>query len=169
MDMESSQAIHINPISNLAAQITVPGSKSYSQRALVAASLAHGPSILRNVLLSEDTSRFIEALRALGANITADADNMVVEGVNGKLSTPKKPLYLGNNGTAMRFLASIVCLSRGAVTLTGDDRLCERPIEPLMAYLGHLGVRYRYVIKNGFPPVEIQADGLRGGYLKIQD
>ena len=167
--MEYAQAIHINPVRNLAAKVTVPGSKSYSQRALVAASLANGQSILRNVLLSEDTARFIEALRALGANITRDGGNIVVEGVNGILSTPNNPLYLGNNGTAMRFLASIVCLSRGAIILTGDDRLCERPIEPLMEYLGHLGVRYRYVIKDGFPPVEIQAAGLSGGYLKIKN
>lgn len=167
--MEYSQAIHINPVRNLTAQVTVPGSKSYSQRALVAASLAHGQSILRHVLLSEDTARFIEALEALGVNITADGGNVVVEGVNGILSTPQKPLYLGNNGTAMRFLASIACLSRGSVVLTGEDRLCERPIQPLMDYLGQLGVRYRYVSKNGFPPVEIQADGLRGGDLKIKN
>lgn len=167
--MEHPPVIHINPINNLHAEVTVPGSKSYTQRALVTASLAHGVSVLHNVLLSEDTHRFIDALQVLGVSITFSGGDIAIEGTGGVLSTPGKPIYLGNNGTAMRFLASVACLGQGPVVLTGDERLCERPIKPLMEYLGHLGVSCRYLVKKGFPPVEIVADGLRGGKLKIRN
>ena len=165
--MENVNAVDIHPIGSLDTDIAVPGSKSYTQRALVAASLAHGTSVLRNVLRSEDTERFIEAMRTLGVNIQVDGGNIVVEGRGGVLSAPKEPINLGNNGTAMRFLASVACLARGDVILTGDARLCERPIRPVMTYLGTLGVSYQYLNRDGYPPVKIQASGLRGGLLNI--
>lgn len=169
MDMEHSQAIRVSPVEKLQAEVTVPGSKSYTQRALVAAALARGTSVLHHVLLSEDTERFIDGLRALGVRVTVNGEDITIEGTRGVLSTPQHPIPLGNNGTAMRFLASVSSLGRGAVTLTGDARLCERPIRPLMDYLAQLGVSYRYLIRKGFPPVEILADGMRGGDLKIKN
>lgn len=167
--MGNHTSLEIHPIQNLDAAVAVPGSKSYTQRALVTASLAAGRSILRNVLLSEDTARFIDALRALGVNITVADGNIDIEGVGGILAAPAKSIYLGNNGTAMRFLVSVASLARGGVMLSGDERLCERPIRPLMTYLSTLGVSYKYLNQEGFPPVEIRASGLKGGLLKIKN
>ncbi|MBN1548882.1 MAG: 3-phosphoshikimate 1-carboxyvinyltransferase, partial [Syntrophaceae bacterium] len=167
--MADNTPVDIQPLDSLDADIAVPGSKSYTQRALVAASLAYGDSLLHNVLLSEDTAHFIDGLRDLGVDIRIDGENIAVKGSGGALSAPEKPIYLGNNGTAMRFLASTACLARGPVVLTGDVRLCERPIRPLMAYLSALGVSYKYLKKKGFPPVEIQATGLKGGRLQIRN
>ncbi len=167
--MKHSKSIQIQPVKTLKAEVTVPGSKSYTQRALVTASLACGSSILENVLLSEDTLHFIDALKSLGVAISFQDGRIFIEGTGGCLKLPGYPMNLGNNGTAMRFLASLVSLGRGKVILTGEDRLCERPIRPLMECLGQLGVTFRYRNLDGFPPVEIQANGLKGGSLRIRN
>jgi 3-phosphoshikimate 1-carboxyvinyltransferase len=161
--------INIETIGKLQADVSVPGSKSYTQRALVTAALASGTSRLRNVLFSEDTDQFINALKVLGVTVTRDEKDVIVEGTNGIIRTPEASIHLGNNGTAMRFLASLVSLGQGPVVLTGDRRLCERPIKPLMMYLENLGVNYKYLEHSGYPPVEIQGSGLRGGTLTIQN
>jgi 3-phosphoshikimate 1-carboxyvinyltransferase len=161
--------INIATIGQLQAEVSVPGSKSYTQRALVTAALASGPSRLRNVLFSEDTDQFIQALTALGVSVSRDGQDLLIEGTNGRLSLPDAPIYLGNNGTAMRFLISLVSMGKGSVVLTGDRRLCERPIKPLMTYLETLGVSYRYLGNYGFPPVQILGSGLRGGTLAIRN
>jgi len=164
-----NMAIDIQTIGKLQADVSVPGSKSYTQRALVAAFLGKGRSRLRNVLFADDTRQLVAALRALGGTIEQDGEDLVVEGTGGVVRTPEAPLYLGNNGTAMRFLASLVCLGKGPVILTGDPRLCERPVKPLMGYLENLGGRYRYLKNDGFPPVEIFASGLKGASLVIRN
>jgi 3-phosphoshikimate 1-carboxyvinyltransferase len=161
--------INIETTGRLQADVSVPGSKSYTQRAFVTAALASGTSRLRNVLFSEDTDRFIHALKVLGVTVYRDGQDVIIEGTNGIVHSPDAPIHLGNNGTAMRFLASLVSLGTGPVVLTGDLRLCERPIKPLMTYLENLGVNYRYLANNGYPPVEIQGSGLRGGTLTIQN
>jgi len=162
-------AINIQTIGKMQADVSVPGSKSYTQRALVTAFLGEGRSRLRNVLFADDTRQLIDALRALGGMIERDKGDLVVEGTGGVVRTPEAPLHLGNNGTAMRFLASLVCLGKGPVILTGDPRLCERPVKPLMGYLENLGVSYRYLGHDGFPPVEILASGLKGASLVIRN
>lgn len=92
------------------ATVRVPGSKSLSQRALVAAALARGDSFVSNVLVSEDVIYLIGGLRALGARIEAAGDGFSVYGTAGKLINSEKELFLGNNGTALRFLTALVCL-----------------------------------------------------------
>src|SRR5512147_1390964 len=118
----------IEPIRNLDATIRIPGSKSLTQRALVIASLAEGKSLLHNALLSEDSTCLMEALKALGAGIQIRDKDIQVTGTGGKLKNPGKSLYLGDNGTAMRFLLSLVSLGTGEYTLTGTKRLCQRPV-----------------------------------------
>jgi len=161
--------IDIQTIDRLQADVSVPGSKSYTQRALVAAFLGEGRSRLRNVLFADDTRQLADALKALGGTIEQDNGDLIVQGTGGVVRTPEAPLHLGNNGTAMRFLASLVCLGKGPAVLTGDPRLCERPVKPLMDYLENLGARYRYLKNEGFPPVEIFASGLKGGSLVIRN
>ena len=157
------KTIEIRPIKNLNAEVSIPGSKSYTQRALIIAALAHGSSFLRNHLISEDTVYLTEGLRSLGANIVATDKDVIVSGTGGKINNPGKEIYLGNNGTAMRFLTGLVSIGKGEFVLTGDRRLCERPVAPLLDALQTLGVDARSRNNNGRPPVIINANGIRGG------
>lgn len=161
--------MEIKPIKNLDAEISIPGSKSYTQRALIIASLAHGKSFLRNYLISDDTGYLIEGLRSLGSDILTTEEDIIINGTGGNITNPGKEIYLGNNGTAMRFLTSIVSLGKGEFVLGGDSRLNERPIEPLLDALRLLGVDANSKNKNGYPPVVISANGIQGGSVTFTD
>jgi 3-phosphoshikimate 1-carboxyvinyltransferase len=105
----------------------------------------------------------------MGTQITTESDRIVVKGTGGRILTPLHPIYLGNNGTAIRLLTTVASLGHGVFTLTGDPRLCERPIGPLLAALRDLGVEADSRDNAGFPPVILHADGLRGGYVSLRD
>ena len=147
----------------------MPGSKSYTQRALVLAALAEGKSILHNPLVAEDTSHLIAALRLLGTDVLSRDGDLLVTGTGGRLADPGREIYLGNNGTAMRILTGLVSIGRGAFTLTGDQRLRERPIEPLLAALRSLGIDARSLDREGYPPVVVRTLGLQGGKVTLRD
>ena len=157
----------IKPIKSLNSVVRVPGSKSYTQRALITSALADGRSVIRDALISEDTEHLIEALQALGASIAQEGHDLVVQGTGGKLATPSSSLYLGNNGTGFRFLTSTVALGRGTFVLDGNRRMRERPIQPLVDALNMMGVEACCIERNGFPPVEIKAQGLPGGTVRL--
>ena len=159
----------IRPLKRVNAELQVPGSKSYSQRALVIASLADGKSILRNTLVSEDTRHLVEALRLLGAVIVTSDRDMIITGTGGRIQDPGREISLGNNGTAMRFLVGVAALASGDITLTGDPRLCERPLQPLLEAIGSLGVSSTCRRKEGFPPVTVHGGTLRGGRALFRD
>jgi 3-phosphoshikimate 1-carboxyvinyltransferase len=159
----------IRPLDRVNATVRVPGSKSYTQRALVIASLAEGKSTLRNILVSDDTQHLMEALRYLGAGIVSSGDEVIVTGTGGRVCNPERELYLGNNGTALRFLISVAALGSGDITLTGDRRLCERPVLPLLEGLRSLGVSSTCRHTEGFPPVTVHGGSLRGGRVVFQD
>lgn len=153
----------IRTIEKLDAVVSVPGSKSYTQRALVISALAEGKSFLRNPLFSEDTQYMMEALRLFGAEIVSSGEDVIVMGTAGRIARPAGGIYLGNNGTAMRFLAGTASLGKGDFLLTGDHRLCERPMKPLLDALGVLGAESTCQGKEGCPPVVIHAAGINGG------
>jgi 3-phosphoshikimate 1-carboxyvinyltransferase len=155
--------IEIQTASGLDATITVPGSKSITQRALIAASLADGRSILRGPLTSEDTEYSSRALRTLGVPIETGADTWRVDGTGGIIGVPGEPLYLGNNGTATRFLTSVAALGTGQVIIDGDERMQQRPIAPLIEALRGWGVDIESIRGTGCPPLRIRAAGLSGG------
>lgn len=159
----------IEPMGHLDAAVSIPGSKSFTQRGLVVAFLAEGKSLLRNALLSEDSTYLLEALKDLGAEIRIDGKDLHVTGSGGRLKNPGKSIYLGNNGTAMRFLTSLVSLGEGEYTLTGTERLCRRPIGALVEALRSLGVEARTRGEDGFPPVVVNAGGLPGGSIVFKD
>lgn len=149
------------------ATVCVPGSKSLSQRALVAAALARGNSEISNVLVSQDTTYLIGGLRELGAKIVESENGFAVFGTGGRLSAGGRELFLGNNGTALRFLTALVCLGKGQYVLTGEKRLCERPVGALADALQDMGVNIQTT--NHCPPVQISADGLVGGKVTLKD
>lgn len=151
----------------VSATVHVPGSKSLSQRALVAAALARGNSIISNVLISQDTSYLMEGLRILGAKIVSNEDGFNVSGTAGKLTNSGRDLFLGNNGTALRFLTALVCLGKGKYVLTGEKRLCERPVGALADALKEMGVDI--LTNNNCPPVQINANGLNGGKITLKN
>ncbi|NLZ18102.1 MAG: 3-phosphoshikimate 1-carboxyvinyltransferase [Desulfobulbaceae bacterium] len=159
----------ITPVHTIDASITVPGSKSLSQRALLAAALGEGESLLRDPLDSEDTQLLSAALRAFGVQVDCtDARCWRVRGLGGRLQRPSAPLYLGNNGTATRLLTSIAGLASGTVHITGDERMAERPIAPLISALQGWGVVIKSDLDNGCPPLTIKGQGIRGGATELR-
>lgn len=158
----------ITPLTTVNACLTVPGSKSLSQRALLAAALAEGGSLLHDPLDSEDTRLLATALQAFGVAIDcSDASCWRVRGCGGRLQAPAGPVYLGNNGTATRLLTSVAALAGGTVHITGDARMAERPIAPLMSALQGWGVSIASDRGNGCPPLTIEAKGIQGGATEL--
>ena len=161
--------MEVKPVHHLDATVEIPGSKSYTQRALVIASLARGRSILSNVLISEDTQYLLEALRSLGTRILASGSDIIVTGTEGRIRNPGRAVFLGNNGTALRFLTTLVSLGRGEFILDGSSRLRERPVKPLLDALKTLGVASHSRNNKGYPPLRIDAEGIRGGSVTFTD
>lgn len=141
--------------------VQLPGSKSISNRALLLAALAKGTTRLTHVLECDDTHWMLKALEQLGVAITQDTQGYLVEGVGGFFTTSKATsepleLFLGNAGTAMRPLCAALALSDGQYVLTGEPRMKERPIGPLVDALHQLGAEVTYQEQKGFPPLLIQ-------------
>ena len=143
----------------------VPGSKSITNRALLIAALADGPSTLTGALFSDDTRYMAAALNQLGIQVVGDeiAASFTVQGGAGVIPATSADLFVGNSGTSMRFLAAAVALGHGTYRLDGVPRMRERPIQPLLEALNQLGADAVSEAGNGCPPVRIVAGGLRGG------
>ena len=153
----------ISPVTSVDATIVVPGSKSLTQRALIAAALADGSSRLRGPLASEDTEYTSKALAQMGIRVDKKGEAWQVEGNGGRIATPAGEIYLGNNGTATRFLTSVAALGHGLFTIDGEERMRERPIGPLMEALRGWGVDISSVTGTACPPLTINSHGLQGG------
>jgi 3-phosphoshikimate 1-carboxyvinyltransferase len=156
----------------LAATVSVPGSKSITNRALVLAALAGADCTLSGVLNSEDTEVMVESLRRLGVIIDCDWPACTIrvhENITGrKILASRADLYVANSGTSMRFLAAMVAVGEGRYRLDGVSRMRERPIQDLLDALTVLGVDARSEAGNGCPPIVITARGLSGGRVAIK-
>jgi len=160
----------VPPRGPLDAEVAVPGSKSLSNRALVAAALARGESRLEGLLESEDIAVMRRALEALGAAVAplpAVADAWRVTGTAGRLRAPGRPLDVGASGTAVRFLTAVATLAPGPTTLDGTPRLRERPIQDVVDALAALGAGAEALGGGGCPPVRVQGGGLPGGRAPV--
>ena len=147
----------IPPGKPLIGRAAPPGSKSITNRALLLAGLAKGTSRLTGALKSDDTRYMAEALRAMGVKVEEpDATTFVVTG-SGKLQPPVAPLFLGNAGTATRFLTAAAALVDGKVVVDGDEHMRKRPIGPLVEALRSLGIDAS--TETGCPPVTINGKG----------
>lgn len=134
-----------------------PGSKSITNRALLLAGLAKGRSRLTGALKSDDTRYMADALRAMGVAVAEpDATTFVVES-SGVLRSPEKPLFLGNAGTATRFLTAAAALVSGTVAVDGDEHMRKRPIGPLVEAMRALGIDVS--APTGCPPVTVRGTG----------
>jgi len=163
--------IEIRPlIGKLSACIQVPGSKSITNRALLIAAMAPGPSIIDAALISDDTRYMIGALADLGFDIHLDERRKRVEliGHGGEIPVRSADLFVGGSGTAMRFLAGFLTLGRGRYRLDGNARMRQRPIGDLLDALCNLGLDIRTEFDNGCPPVIIDApEKFPGGVTRI--
>ncbi len=150
----------VPPRRPLTGRVTPPGSKSITNRALLLAALADGTSRLTGALKSKDTVLMAAALRQMGVNVDEpNATTFVVTGT-GRLKAPAGPLFLGNAGTATRFLTAAVATVEGAVIVDGDEDMRLRPIAPLVAALQSLGIDA--VAPTGCPPVTVHGRGSFG-------
>ncbi len=141
----------------LSGKVEPPGSKSITNRVLLLAGLAKGRSVLTGALKSDDTLYMAEALRAMGVDVTEpDATSFVVES-SGVLTAPTQPLFLGNAGTATRFLTAAVASVDGTVVVDGDEHMRKRPIQPLVEALNGLGIEAEAA--TGCPPVTVKGNG----------
>lgn len=172
--------MQIHPLNHpLNAAVRVPASKSLTNRALLIAALANGTTRLTNALFSDDSRYFANALQTLGFNVQLDETDseMTVTGLGGSIPARQAELFIGNAGTAARFLAAFLTLGNGKYILDGDARMRERPIGDLIDALIQLGANLRPAntdnrslitdYSNIFLPLIITANGLPGGKTKI--
>ena len=155
------------------ATVTVPGSKSFTNRALLIAGLARGRSVLTGALRSDDTRHMAAALRALGIPITETEEEQggtrfTVEGQGGTFPVAEATLDIGASGTAARFLTAALTLGQGRYTLDGTARMRQRPIAPLLDALAQLGATAYSREGTGCPPVVVEAHGLPGEYCRVR-
>ena len=148
---------------NYSIKVTVPGSKSITQRALVAAALADGESLITGPLKSEDTVMLRSALESMGVNIRDRGTDIVVFGRSGQMDAPKQEIFMGNNGTGIRFMVAVAGLAHGSTVLAGTKRMAERPVQPMLDALSSWGIRAESIHGTGCPPVRIDSSGIEGG------
>jgi 3-phosphoshikimate 1-carboxyvinyltransferase len=165
-----SAPLRIQPVSHpVAGRVRPPGSKSITNRALIAAALADGDSRLTGVLDSRDTQVMIDGLNRLGIPVEHDpvAATAVVHGCAGRPAADHADLGLENSGTSIRFLTALCALGRGTYRLDGNERMRQRPIGDLAAALRQFGVIVLCESAGECPPVEVRSTGIAGGRVTV--
>lgn len=161
----STAAFEIVPAGPVGGRVRAPASKSVTNRALVAAALATGVSILRDPLDSDDSAAMRDCLRRLGAAVDVMPGHWRVTGTAGALAPPDAPLDARLSGTTARFVTAVCALgSRGGV-VTGHPPLKRRPIGPLVDALRSLGAKADDT--DGCLPVRLVGGGLDGGPVEV--
>ncbi len=162
----AAPALTLTPVDQpLIGRVQVPGSKSITNRTLLLAALSRGQSHLTGALKSDDTAHMATALRAMGCAIAEpEATRFDVTG-SGQLTAPAGPLFLGNAGTAMRFLTAAVAPVPGTIVLDGDAHMRKRPIAPLLAALEQLGVAA--TAPTGCPPVTVPGGTITDSLVRV--
>ncbi len=154
------------------AVVSVPGSKSITNRALVLAALGSRNSacFLKGALRSEDTEVMVDCLTKLGFRLTWFNEAILVDSNDSGRLIPatSADLYVANSGTTIRFLTAMLAAGQGSYRLSGVPRMHERPIEDLLDALRQLGVSATSEAGDGCPPVRIDTTGLRGGTVRIR-
>ena len=170
---EATNSLTLEPIKVLDGTVTLPGSKSLSNRCLLLAALSEGNTKVDNLLDSDDIRYMLEALDQMKVPVERHStDSVTVTGQAGPIHSPLSDdqvcdLYLGNAGTAMRPLAAALCMGTGKFVLDGVPRMRERPIADLVDGLKQLGADVSCVEETGCPPVTIHAKGLKGGTVRV--
>ena len=141
--------------------VTVPGSKSITNRALLLAMLADGRSTLRGALFSDDSRHLLKCLQDLGFSAVADEEQktIVVEGLGGRLPKQEASLYVGSAGTAARFLSACLGVSEGIFHMDASEQMRKRPMAPLLSSLEELGCEITFKEREGYFPFTLKGHG----------
>ncbi len=159
--MFSTPFLDIPPLAAASGTVTLPGSKSISNRVLLLAALSSGRTVIHDLLDSDDTSVMLQALGQLGCRIERSGACVTVEGLGGRRPVSPGRLFMGNAGTAMRPLTAALAVLGGEFELSGVARMHERPIGDLVDALRQLGCRIDYTGSDGYPPLRIGEPALQ--------
>jgi 3-phosphoshikimate 1-carboxyvinyltransferase len=163
MSRPPASTLTVRQARGLGGEISVPGDKSLSHRAVLFSALADGVTVITGFLPGEDCVCTMRALQAMGCTIEADsATRLIVHGVNGKLRPPLEPLDCGNSGTAMRLMAGVLAGQPFASRLIGDASLSGRPMKRIVDPLRKMGAKIEGQGKNQTAPLDIQGAPLTG-------
>ncbi len=150
------EQLHLPAYGRAIGNVKLPGSKSISNRTLLLAALSSGTTLIRDLLISDDTNRMLEALTTLGVQLEQCGErDWTVVGCSGQFPNKQADLFLGNAGTAFRPLTAALALSNGEYHLHGVPRMHERPIGDLVDALHQVGANIKYEANRGFPPLNI--------------
>src|SRR5882724_6966168 len=149
---------------HLNATVTAPPSKSYSVRALLLGAMSEGTTTITNCLDADDTRYALEALRTIGFDVAGSFKEGVRIGERKSMSANEVPIFVGNAGTAMRFLTGWLAFTPGRFLLQGEERMHNRPIGDLVDVLRSIDAEVEYVEKEGYPPLLIRGKRMRGGF-----
>ncbi|KNC65470.1 3-phosphoshikimate 1-carboxyvinyltransferase [Pseudoalteromonas ardens] len=163
------EQLRLSAIDKVNGSVTLPGSKSLSNRVLLLAALCDGVTQVNNLLDSDDIRHMLLALAEMGVKVELNEDKTSahVYGQGGRFKTPSEALFLGNAGTAFRPLTAVLAASQGQFTLIGEPRMEERPIGHLVDALHALGADIKYLKNKDYPPLQINGDAIEGGEVEI--
>jgi 3-phosphoshikimate 1-carboxyvinyltransferase len=148
--------------------VTLPGSKSISNRVLLLSALAQGTTRIEGLLESDDTAVMLTGLQQLGVQVEIhSAESVSVTGVS-RFPVMQASLFMGNAGTAIRPLTAALAVMGGQYTLSGVPRMHERPIGDLVEGLREMGARISYLDQQGYPPIEISAPAHLSDRVRVQ-
>jgi len=161
--VQTGDTLEVRPASRILAEITLPGDKSISHRAVLFAALAHGETKITNFLPGEDTLASLHAMQAMGVRVKQpDRTTLIVEGVGGKLQPTAEPVDCGNSGTLMRLLAGVLAGQGFTARLVGDSSLQSRPMGRIADPLEQMGAKIECEGEGKRPPLRIHGGELKG-------
>ncbi|MDE9480553.1 3-phosphoshikimate 1-carboxyvinyltransferase [Xenorhabdus bovienii] len=165
--MSSAKYLVVNPSNGIRHSAYIPSSKPETQRAILAASLANGKSVINNDLRCLETSTMKEACRSIGARIIEEPERLIIHGIGGKINPKKEVIDALGSGLVFRVMTALTCHSTAPAVISGDVVLRTRVMEPLLNALIQLGGNISSVHMNGKAPF-INWGGYSGGTCEIE-
>jgi len=147
--------------------LKAPSSKSQTHRALICSLLSEGTTNIYQPLICEDTEATLKACRMFGAEISVSKGHIKVKGKS-SLDTPPSEIDCGESASTLRMLLAPSALCEGSAIFTGRESLLRRPVTELVNAMEQLGIRSRYLGRNGYPPVEVLDGTIKGGNISIR-
>ncbi|MGA7616019.1 MAG: 3-phosphoshikimate 1-carboxyvinyltransferase [Thermoanaerobaculia bacterium] len=159
----------IERTSPLDADVAAPPSKSVTARALLLAAMTEGPTTVVHPLDGDDPRYMLEAIRKAGFEVSGSFRDAITIGERISMSANEVEIFVGNAGTAMRFLTGFLAFTPGRYLITGESRMLQRPIGGLVDALVSIGTELEYAGEEGFPPLRIRGRKMRGGFEVVLD
>ena len=159
--------LEIIPTKNISGTVEIPGSKSYTNRALVIASMIKGSVVIKNPLESDDTRAMINCLKELGIRVEERVGEINVVGDISEIEEKEYKLDAGLSGTTIRFMLALSCIIPGKKIINGEESLNKRPIGELAGALKDLGAEIEYLGKRGYPPLVVSSSKLKNNRTRL--